>query len=67
MSNTRYTITVPVKFTKGGREETSFRRVGVAFINQRDNGDPILNIKLDFPIAVNELVGFIPSDKDPSE
>lgn len=60
MSNKMYTLTVPVTFKKDGSEQTSFRRVGAVFENTRDNGDVVLSIKLDFPVAVTELVAFPP-------
>ncbi len=63
---THYTLTVPVKFEKDGKEQTSYRRVGTVFENnRRDNGETILSIKLDFPVAVTELVAFLPSSKEP--
>ena len=68
MSNTRYTVTVPVNFKKDGQDRTSFRRVGVAFVNERNDGKgEILNIKLDFPVGVDELVCFPPNDNDVTE
>ena len=60
MSNKLFTLTVPVTFKKDGKDQTSFRRVGAVFENTRDNGEPFLSIKLDFPIAVTELVAFPP-------
>lgn len=56
---TNYTLTVPVKFTKDGKEQTTFRRVGAVFENTKnDTGENFLSIKLDFPVGVTELVAF---------
>jgi uncharacterized protein (DUF736 family) len=56
---TNYTLTVPVKFIKDGKEQTTFRRVGAVFENTKnDTGETFLSIKLDFPVAVTELVAF---------
>jgi len=61
----RFNINVPVTFTSNGTEKTSYRRVGVAFLNDRKDGaGQVLNIKLDFPVAVDELVGFEPKPGD---
>lgn len=61
MSKKMYTLTVPVTFQKDGKEQTSFRRVGAVFENTRnEGGEPFLSIKLDFPVAVTELVAFPP-------
>ncbi|MDX8355281.1 hypothetical protein [Cognatiyoonia sp. IB215182] len=61
----RFNITVPVTYTSNGAEMTSYRRVGVAFLNDRADGSgQVLNIKLDFPVAVDELVGFEPKAGD---
>ena len=58
---TSYTLTVPVKFTKDGKEQTTFRRVGAIFENTKtDTGETFLSIKLDFPVGVTELVAFQP-------
>ena len=58
---TSYTLTVPVKFTKDGKEQTTFRRVGAVFENTKtDTGEIFLTIKLDFPVGVTELVAFQP-------
>ena len=63
MSNKMFTLTVPVTFKKDGKDQTSFRRVGAVFENTRENGETVLSIKLDFPVAVTELVAF-PSKAD---
>jgi len=60
MSNKMFTLTVPVTFRKDGKDQTSFRRVGAVFENTRENGETVLSIKLDFPVAVTELVAFPP-------
>ena len=60
MSNKMFTLTVPVTFKKDGKDQTSFRRVGAVFENTRENGETVLSIKLDFPVAVTELVAFPP-------
>ena len=61
----RFNITVPVTFNSNGTEKTSYRRVGVAFLNDlKDGSGQVLNIKLDFPVAVDELVGFEPKAGD---
>ncbi len=61
MSNKIYTLTVPVTYQKDGKDQTSFRRVGAVFENTRnDSGEPFLSIKLDFPVAITELVAFPP-------
>ncbi len=50
-----YVATVPVKFTDNeGQERTRFQRVGAMFRNT-------------FPVAVQELVMFPPSAKEPQE
>ena len=62
---TAYTLTVPYEFTKNGRTERRFRRVGAVFENtRRDTGETFLSIKLDFPVAVTELVAFQPNQRD---
>ena len=62
---TRYILTVPVTYTDGGSEKTSFRRVGAVFENTRkETGETFLSIKLDFPVAVTELVAFQPKAAD---
>lgn len=56
---TRYTLTVPVAYTKDGKEQTTFRRVGSIFENQHRNSDAtFLSIRLDYPVAVTEFVAF---------
>ena len=35
---TNYILTVPVTFTKDGKEQTSYRRVGAVFENIKTNG-----------------------------
>ena len=63
-----YTLTVPVTFTKDGQEKTSYRRVGAVFENnRRDTGEVFFSIKLDFPVAVTELVAFPPRAQDGSD
>ncbi len=60
---TNYILTIPVAYTdKADVEKKTFRRVGVVFENTRNDGsgEKLLNIKLDFPIGVTELVGFPP-------
>jgi len=58
---TNYALTVPVKFTKDGKEQTTFRRVGAVFETAKnDTGETFLSIKLDFPVGVTELVAFLP-------
>ena len=62
---TTYTLTVPYEYQKNGRTEKSFRRVGAVFTNTRQTtGETFLSIKLDFPVAVTELVAFQPTPKD---
>lgn len=59
MTTNKFIVTVPVTFTKDVKEKTSFRRVGAAFLNDRRDGDgQFLSIKLDFPVAVSDLVAF---------
>ena len=42
-----------------GRTERRYRRVGAVFENtSRDTGETFLSIKLDFLVAVTELVAF---------
>jgi len=66
--NTRYILTVPVAYKDNGRETTSFRRVGAVFENTKsDTGEVFLSIKLDFPVAVTELVAFQPKPKGAEE
>ncbi len=66
-----YVATVPVKFTDNeGQERTRFQRVGAMFRNTRNGGDgsEFFSLKLDFPpVAVQELVMFPPSSKEPQE
>ena len=65
---TNYVLTVPVTFKKDGIEKTTYRRVGAVFENTKtDTGETFLSIKLDFPVAVTELVAFQPKDKDSGE
>ena len=50
---TTYTLNVPYEFTKNGRTERRYRRVGAVFGNtRRDTGETFLSIKLDFAVAV---------------
>ena len=59
----RYILTVPVTYTEDGTERRSFRRVGAVFENtRRETGETFLSIKLDFPVAVTELVAFPPRE-----
>lgn len=64
-----YVATVPVKFTDNdGQERTRFQRVGAMFRNARGaDGSEFFSLKLDFPVAVSELVMFPPSSKEPQE
>lgn len=58
---THFTITCPVK-TKDG---TRYPRVGALFENHnRETGEVFYAIKLDFPVAVTELVAFPPKPKE---
>ena len=60
---TNYVLTVPVTFNKDGIEKTTYRRVGAVFENTKtDTGETFLSIKLDFPVAVTELVAFQTKD-----
>lgn len=62
---TNYVLTVPVTFSKDGQEQTTYRRVGAVFENTKnDTGETFLSIKLDFPVAVTELVAFQPKEKE---
>ena len=59
MSTTRYILTVPVAFETNGASQTAYRRVGAVFENaKKDTGETFLSIRLDFPVAVTELVAF---------
>ena len=64
-----YVATVPVKHTDGeGQERARFQRVGAMFRNTRNgDGSEFFSLKLDFPVAVLELVMFPPSAKEPQE
>lgn len=64
-----YVATVPVKFTEtDGQERTRFQRVGAMFRNTRnEDGSEFFSLKLDFPVAVSELVMFSPSSREPQE
>ena len=64
-----YVATVPVKYTDGeGVERTRFQRVGAMFRNTRNgDGSEFFSLKLDFPVAVQELVMFPPSAKEHQE
>lgn len=62
---TNFILTIPVKFTKDGKEQTTYRRVGAVFENTKTaTGETFLSIKLDFPVAVTELVAFQSKPKD---
>ena len=69
MSNNSFIINVPVTYTKDGQEKTAYRRVGVGFVNIRNDGsgDQVLSLKLDFPVGATELVGFVPKPRDDEE
>lgn len=65
MSNTHYTLMVPVTYESGNETKTSFRRVGAVFENaRRDSGEIFLSVKLDFPVGVTELVAFPPKSPE---
>lgn len=66
---TNYIITVPVTYKdKSGKDQTSYRRVGMAFENtKKDTGETFLSLKLDFPVGVTELVAFQPKPKGDEE
>lgn len=65
---TRYILTVPYEFQRNGKTETRFRRVGAIFENaRRETGEVFLSVKLDFPVAVTELVAFPPRPEDDAE
>ncbi|WP_299969346.1 hypothetical protein [uncultured Roseobacter sp.] len=68
MSN-HFTATVPVKYTDSdNRDRTRFQRVGVMFQNaRRDTGEVFYTLKLDFPVAVHELVMFPPNSNAPED
>jgi hypothetical protein len=64
----RYILTVPYEFQRNGKTETRFRRVGAIFENaRRETGEVFLSVKLDFPVAVTELVAFPPRPEDDTE
>ena len=57
MSN-HYNLTVPVEGSDG---KTRYTRVGVMFQNtHKSDGETVYSLKLDFPVAVTELVAFPP-------
>jgi uncharacterized protein (DUF736 family) len=65
---TNYVLTVPVTYKKDDQEHTTYRRVGAVFENTKnDTGETFLSIKLDFPVAVTELVAFQPKEMDAEE
>lgn len=66
MSN-HYIATVPVTYKdEQGQDRTRFQRVGAMFRNTRNgSGEEFFSLKLDFAVAVNELVMFPPSSKTP--
>ena len=65
---TTYILNVASEFTKNGRTERRYTRVGAVFENtRRDTGETFLSIKLDFPVAVTELVAFLPKPRDGNE
>lgn len=65
MTNNRFNVCIATEYTdKDDNNKTRFTKVGVAFVNTRDDGEEIINIKLDFPVAVSELVCFTPKPKD---
>ena len=62
-----YIATVPVTYKDDqGQDKTRFQRVGAMFRNTRNgSGEEFFSLKLDFPVAVSELVMFPPNSKDP--
>lgn len=64
-----YVATVPVSYSdNNGQEKTRFQRVGAMFQNTRkETGEVFYSLKLDFPVAVAELVMFPPNSKTPQE
>jgi hypothetical protein len=53
---------------RNGKTETRFRRVGAIFENaRRETGEITFSVKLDFPVAVTELVAFPPRPDDDAE
>ena len=52
-----YNLTIPVEGSDG---KTRYTRVGVMFQNTRKDGSTVYSLKLDFPVAVSELVAFAP-------
>ena len=67
---TTYTLTVPYEFTRNGGTERRFRRVGTVFENTRrgaQHSETFLSLKLDFPVAVSELVAFQPNSREDGE
>jgi len=64
-----YIATVPVRFTDNdGQERPRFQRVGAMFRNTRNGDDSeFFSLKLDFPVAVSELVMFPHSSKEPQK
>jgi len=58
---THFTLTVPTTYKDNGTEKRRYTRVGAMFENTRkDTGEVFYSIKLDFPVAVSELVAFPP-------
>jgi len=61
---THFTLTVPTTYNDNGTEKRRYTRVGAMFENTRkDTGEVFYSIKLDFPVAVDELVAFAPKAK----
>ncbi|MBL1435562.1 MAG: hypothetical protein COB08_005115 [Rhodobacteraceae bacterium] len=49
---------------EGSDGKTRYTKVGVMFENKKENGEKVYNLKLDFPVAVSELVMFEPKAKE---
>lgn len=61
----RFILNIPVEYTDGeGNKQTSFRKCGAVFINTRENGEEIANVKMDFAVSELEYVGFEPKDRE---
>ena len=57
-----YSLHVPVEGTDNKKR---YPRVGVMFENVKEStGEPYFTIKLDFPVAVTELLAFTPKSND---
>lgn len=46
------------EYEKDGAKKSNYTTIGAAWTHTPDNGEPILNIKLEFPVGATELTLF---------